>query len=258
MLHWQIYLSGLIAISFFALLGWILSLARDNVTHVNSMWSLFIGMSAYTYALFFYNLHPRTLLVLVLVTLWALRLSMYLAWRDWSTHEDRRYASMRKKHQPYFWFTSIYIIFGLHAITAWIVSLPLFSAISTPTPLNFLDYIGALIIVFGLFWEGVADGQLATFKSKPENQHKVLCDGLWQYCRHPNYFGECCVWWGFYLIALAAGAWWSITSPILVTFLLIKVRGIAVLEKDICNKHPDYAHYIKTTNSFLPKRRKVN
>lgn len=252
MIHWHIYFAGLMAIGLFALVGWVISLVRDNVTHVDSMWSLFLGMSAYTYALFFYELNPRTNLVLLLVTIWAIRLCAYLTWRNWNPHEDHRYAAIRKNNEPHFWLTSIYIVFGLQAVLAWVISMPLFGAIESKSALNGWDYLGALLFSIGFIWETMADWQLAVFKGNKSNQGKVLDTGLWRYSRHPNYFGECCVWWGFYLIALAGGAWWTIAAPILMTLLLIKVSGVALLEKDIGERRPAYADYIQRTNAFFP------
>lgn len=240
------------AIGLFALIGWVISLIRDNVTHVDSMWSLFLGMSAYTYALFFYELNPRTSLVLLLVTIWAIRLCAYLTWRNWNPHEDHRYAAIRKNNEPHFWLTSIYIVFGLQAVLAWIISMPLFGAIESKSALNGWDYLGTLLFSVGFIWETVADWQLAIFKGKKTNKGKVLDTGLWRYSRHPNYFGECCVWWGFYLIALAGGAWWTIAAPLLMTLLLLKVSGVALLEKDIAERRPEYAKYIQRTNAFFP------
>jgi steroid 5-alpha reductase family enzyme len=252
MIHWHIYFAGLMAIGLFALVGWVISLVRDNVTHVDSMWSLFLGMSAYTYALFFYELNPRTNLVLLLVTIWAIRLCAYLTWRNWNPHEDHRYAAIRKNNEPHFWLTSIYIVFGLQAVLAWVISMPLFGAIESKSALNGWDYLGTLLFAIGFIWETMADWQLAVFKGNKSNQGKVLDTGLWRYSRHPNYFGECCVWWGFYLIALAGGAWWTIAAPILMTLLLIKVSGVALLEKDIGERRPAYADYIQRTNAFFP------
>jgi steroid 5-alpha reductase family enzyme len=257
MMHWQVFFTGLLAIGLFSLAGWVLSLVRNNVTHVDSMWSLFLGMAAYTYALFFYALTPRTILVLVLVTLWAVRLCVYLTWRNWTPHEDHRYAVIRKNNEPFFWLKSIYIVFGLQAVLAWIISLPLFGAIASSDDVNlnsleFLDYLGVILVLAGLLLQTVADWQLASFKGKVNNKGKVLDTGVWRYSRHPNYFGECCIWWGFYLIAVSAGAWWSILSPILMTLLLLKVSGVALLEKDIVERRPAYADYIKKTNAFIP------
>jgi steroid 5-alpha reductase family enzyme len=252
MQHWQIYLSGLLSIGIFAFAGWCLSLVRNNVTHVDSMWSLFLALAAFSYAWMFNELNPRTFLVLFLVSLWALRLCIYLSWRNWNPHEDHRYAAIRKNNQPHFWLKSLYIIFGLQAVLAWIVSMPLFGAIASDSILNRWDVIGALLFTVGFVWETLADWQLSIFKAHPENKGKVLSSGLWRYCRHPNYFGECCVWWGFYLIAVAAGAWWTLAAPLVMTLLLLKVSGVALLEKDIAERRPAYRDYIQSTNAFLP------
>jgi steroid 5-alpha reductase family enzyme len=252
MQHWQIYLSGLLSIGIFAFVGWCLSLIRNNVTHVDSMWSLFLALAAFSYAWMFNELNPRTFLVLFLVSLWALRLCVYLSWRNWNPHEDHRYAAIRKNNQPHFWLKSLYIVFALQAVLAWIISMPLFGAIASDTILNGWDVIGALLFTLGFVWETLADWQLSIFKANPANQGKVLSTGLWRYCRHPNYFGECCVWWGFYLIAVAAGAWWTLAAPIVMTLLLLKVSGVALLEKDIAERRPAYRDYIKSTNAFFP------
>ena len=255
MWQWNIYCYSLIAIGLFALLGWLLSLARNNVTHVDSMWSLFFCLAAYTTAFFVLFNHPiasRVAMVLTLITIWALRLFIYLTWRNWGSHEDNRYVTMRANNEPHFWLKSVYIVFGLQAVLAWIISISLFGAIAGSALLNPLDYIGCVLVLIGFYWEFVADWQLSSFKANPKNKGKVLNTGLWRYSRHPNYFGECCVWWGFYLFALASGAWWAIISPILMTLLLLKVSGVSLLESTIIERRPAYADYIQNTNAFVP------
>lgn len=252
MFNWSIYFYSLVAIGLFALMGWMLSLVRDNVTHVDSMWSLFFMLASFTSALFVFDSTPRILLVLSLVSIWAIRLCAYLTWRNWGPHEDHRYVEIRRNNEPHFWLKSIYIIFGLQAVLAWVISLSLYGAIDSNAPINAVDYLGFILFAFGFYWETVADWQLSQFKANPANKGKVLDTGLWRYSRHPNYFGECCVWWGFYLIAIAGGAWWAIISPVLMTFLLLKVSGVSLLEKDIAERRPQYVAYIKSTNSFIP------
>lgn len=252
MIHWQIYLHGLMSIGLLALVGWLVSLFRKNVTHVDSMWSLFLMLAAYSYALKLNALSPRTFLVLFLVSLWAVRLCVYLTWRNWGPHEDHRYVAIRQNNEPHFWLKSIYIIFGLQAVLAWIISMPLFGAIESKVLLTRLDVLGGIVFTIGFVWEAIADWQLSIFKANPNNKGKVLNTGLWRYSRHPNYFGECCVWWGFYLIAAAGGAWWTIVGPMLMTLLLLKVSGVALLEKDIAERRPAYLSYIQNTNSFIP------
>lgn len=251
-MDWQLYFNGLIAMLAFGVLGWLISLYRNNVTHVDSMWSLFFLVAAAAYACCLPVISLRGNIVLALLAIWALRLCIYLTWRNWGPHEDHRYAAIRANNEPNFRIKSLYIVFGLQAVLAWIVSLPLLGAINSDSALNVLDILGALLVAFGFIWETAADWQLTRFKSQPANKGKVLNTGVWRFSRHPNYFGESCVWWGFYVIALAAGAWWALPSAILMTLLLLKVSGVSLLEKDIAERRPDYVQYIKTTNAFIP------
>ncbi len=255
MMVWPIYLYSLIAILLFAFLGWLLSLVRKNVTHVDSMWSLFFVIAAFTsahFVLFVYPAPARLILVLACVTIWAFRLSIYLTWRNWGTHEDSRYIKIRQNNEPYFWLKSSVIIFGFQGLLAWIISVSLHAAISALNPLNWLDYVALILFSYGLVWETLADLQLSQFKAKAVNKGKVLTTGVWQFSRHPNYFGECCIWWAFYLFALAGNAWWAIISPVLMTILLLKISGVSLLESTITERRPDYARYIMNTNAFLP------
>jgi len=251
-MNWNIYLNGLSALLGFACIGWIISLYRNNVTHVDSMWSLFFVIAGLTYASQMQTLTARSWIMLCLVMLWALRLCVYLTWRNWGPHEDHRYAAIRKNNAPGFRFKSIYIVFGLQAMLAWIISLPILGALTSAAPINALDISGIALVCFGLAWESIADLQLSRFKANPGNKGKVLNSGLWQYSRHPNYFGECCLWWGLFLIALAAGAWWAVPSALLMTLLLLKVSGVSLLEKDISRRRPEYTAYIQSTNAFIP------
>jgi steroid 5-alpha reductase family enzyme len=125
----------------------------------------------------------------------------------------------------------------------------------SPTPAHFtgLDILGFLVWVAGFSFEAVADWQLARFKADPANRGKVMNRGLWGYSRHPNYFGETLIWWGLFLIALATPlGWWAIISPVVITFLLLKVSGVVLLEKDIAERRPEYLEYLKTTSAFIP------
>ena len=254
-MSWPIYIYSLVTLLIFGFIGWLISLVRKNVTHVDSMWSLFFVLAAFTTAAFVLFVVPapaRLILVLACVTIWALRLFIYLTIRNWGPHEDSRYVKIRQNNQPHFWLKSIYIIFGLQAVLAWVISMSLFGAIKSTNPLNWLDYVGIILFVFGFIWETLADWQLSQFKANPKNKGKVLDTGVWRYSRHPNYFGECCVWWAFYLFAVAGGVWWAIISPILMTLLLLKVSGVSLLESTIIERRPAYAEYIKNTNAFIP------
>ena len=252
MFNWDDFLIILAVISLLAFAGWLISLVRHNVTHVDSLWSLFFALAAYTSYFLDENPSTRANLILALISVWALRLFTHLTIRNWGEPEDNRYVEIRKNNEPNFWIKSVYIIFGLQALLAWAISLSLYGAITSNSPLNILDYIGTILFAFGFFWEVFGDWQLTQFQKNKANKGQVLNTGLWRYSRHPNYFGECCLWWGFYLIAFAAGAWWAIISPIFITFLLLKVSGVSLLESTISERRPAYAHYKKTTNAFLP------
>jgi steroid 5-alpha reductase family enzyme len=122
----------------------------------------------------------------------------------------------------------------------------------SPRPLGILDFIGAGLWLLGMVFEAGGDWQLARFKAVPENRGKVMDRGLWRFTRHPNYFGDFCVWWGFYIIAVSGGAWWAMVGPLLMSALLMKVSGVTLLEKDIGERRPQYADYIRRTNAFFP------
>jgi steroid 5-alpha reductase family enzyme len=248
----SLYLSGLLVLAVFAVLAWPVSILKKDVSIVDSMWSLFFVVAAAAYYLLVPEPSVRAACMLVFVAVWGLRLSGYITWRNWGEGEDYRYAAMRERNDPGFWFKSLYIVFLLQAAIAWVVSLPLMGAITGRTPLGWLDAAGLLVFGAGLFFESVGDYQLARFKADPANKGQVMDKGLWRYTRHPNYFGDFCVWWGFYLIALSAGAWWSIIGPLVMTYALLKFSGVALLEKDISERRPEYAEYKKRTNAFFP------
>lgn len=252
MFDFGIYLQGLLAIAAFGVMGWLVSVMKRNVTLVDSMWSLFFLLALFVYVAAADAGSPRAYVVIALVSLWAVRLSAYLTWRNWGPHEDHRYQAIRKNNEAHFWLKSLYIVFGLQALLAWVISLPLLGIATSSEPLGWLDALGIALWLFGFLWESIADWQLASFKADPLNDGKVLDQGLWRYSRHPNYFGEFCLWWGYYLTALSAGAWWSLPAPLLMTLLLLKVSGVALLEKDIAQRRPHYAGYMARTNAFFP------
>ena len=246
------YLWGLLAILSAGSLIWIVSLVKRNVSIVDSLWAPMFVIAGLTYAMTQPETGPRTGLVVWLMGLWAIRLSGYITWRNWGEDEDVRYREMRANNEPHFSFKSLYIVFGLQGLIAWLVSLPLLAAIVSPTAINPLDYLGVAVWVVGMIFEAGADWQLTGFKADPTNRGKVLDTGLWRYTRHPNYFGNACIWGRLFVIGLASGGWWSILSPMLMIFLLLKVSGVALLEKDIEVWRPAYRDYITRTNAFFP------
>ena len=237
-----------------AIAAWGISLARRDVSIVDSLWSLFfLVMTAASVALTDLD-GPRALLVLTLITLWALRLSVYITVRNHGEPEDSRYQEIRRNNEPGFAFKSIYIVFLFQGFLAWVICLPALAAVSGQTAPGPLDYAGVAVWLVGMTFQVVGDYQLTQFRKQTDSHDQVLNTGLWRYTRHPNYFGEATVWWGIYLIARSAGSWWTVFAPLLMTFLLLRVSGVAMLEKDIANRRPAYREYIETTNAFIPGR----
>lgn len=242
------------AMAVLALIAWGVGSVRRNVGLVDIAWPLFFALAVATVATTATAWHERALLVAALVALWSLRLAAYLAWRNWSAPEDHRYRAIRERNQPGFVWKSLYLVFGVQALLAWLVAAPLVVGMlgGIEVPLGAVDAIGAVLVMVGVVLETVADAQLARFKADPRNAGQVLHTGLWRYTRHPNYFGEFCVWWGFYVIALATGGWWTVFSPLLMSVLLLRVSGVALLEKDIGERRPAYREYVARTNAFFP------
>ena len=242
-------LGGLLALG---VAGWLVSLPKRDVSIVDSLWSLMFLAAAAIYYVAVDATGPMSVLVLAMVALWAVRLAGYITWRNWGEGEDRRYQAIRARNQPGFEVKSLFLVFWLQAALAWIISVPLLAAIDTDAAPGLLAWTGVAVWAAGMFFEAVGDWQLARFKADPANRGKVMDRGLWRYTRHPNYFGNALIWWGFFIVALSAGGWWTVISPVLMTLLLLKVSGVALLEQDIAERRPAYRDYIRRTNAFLP------
>lgn len=247
-----LWLASLPGIVVLALIAWAVCTVRRNVGLVDIFWPLFFLTAAACYAIAAQPAGPRALPLLVLVAAWALRLAAHLAVRNWTAPEDHRYQAIRARNQPNFERKSLYLVFGLQGLLAWIVSAPLAAASAVQEPIGPLDWLGLALVAFGTVFEAVADAQLTLFRRDPASAGQVLDTGLWRFSRHPNYFGECCVWWGVYLVALAAGGAWTVFSPLLMTLLLLRVSGVALLEKDIGERRPRYRDYVARTSAFVP------
>ena len=254
--EFEAWLWGLVPLLAAATLTWMVSVAKRNVTIVDTLWPLLFVIAAFTYALAVPTDTARRPIVLALVTVWGLRLAIYLGSRSHGQPEDRRYQEIRHRNEPNFALKSLYLVFGLQAVLAWIISLPLLGAVASPLAPGWLDWVGLALWTIGFAFEAGGDWQLARFKSDPANRGKVMDRGFWRYTRHPNYFGDFCGWWGFYLMALSGGAWWSLPGPLLMSWLLLRVSGVTLLEKDIAERRPGYAEYVRRTNAFFPGPRK--
>lgn len=247
------WLWGLGAIVVIAIVTWLVSLLLRNASIVDSVWSLLFLAAAGTYALM--TSAPggaRRTLILVLVAIWAVRLAGYITWRNWGEGEDKRYVAMRKRQGPRFPLKSLFTVFLLQGLLAWVVSLPLLAAVDGTNSLGPLDYAGAALWLLGFAFEAGGDWQLARFKSDPANDGLVMDRGFWRYTRHPNYFGDFAQWWAFFLVGLAAGGWWALPGPVLMSYLLLRVSGVSLLERTIEKTRPKYADYVARTNAFFP------
>ena len=234
---------------------WLISLRLRDSSIVDSFWGTgFVIANWFYFAQTPNGTEPRRWLLAALVSIWGLRLSIYILRRNWGKGEDPRYAKWRQEAGPAWWWRSFFKVFLLQGILLWVISIPLLAAqfSASPARLTVVDGLGTLLWLVGFTFEAVGDAQLARFKADPANKGKLLTTGVWRYTRHPNYFGDAAQWWGYFLIAVAAGAWWTILSPVLMTLLLVRVSGVALLEKTLIDAKPGYREYARTTNAFVP------
>ena len=251
----SIYLINLLAVVCMMVIGWVFSVRKQNVTIVDSLWGMGFVLIAWLTLFQLDGMGGRSLLITVLTTLWGVRLTLYLTWRNYGKGEDPRYALWRKAGGERFWITSLFKVFLLQAFFLWAIALVIQAgqAGSGSEGLGWLDLTGTMIWLTGFVFEAVGDWQLARFKANPANRGQVMDQGLWRYTRHPNYFGESMIWWGLFIIALSHPAnWWTVVSPVIITSVLLKMTGIPLTEKLIVEKRPGYRDYIRNTSAFLP------
>ncbi len=251
----QVYTQGLLLILLLVTILWIISIFLRNVSIVDLFWGMGFVIANGWY--FFANeaITSRQILLLVLVTIWGFRLSIYLAWRNIGKGEDFRYREFRKNYgEKNYWWISYFQTFLLQGILMWLISSTLWGANQNHNvnDINIIDYLGLLVWVTGFIFEAGGDYQLAKFKLNLANKGKVLNTGFWRYTRHPNYFGDAAVWWGYGILCIAAGEYWCLFGSVLMTLLIIKVSGVALLEKTLKVQKPQYLDYIQKTNSFFP------
>ena len=249
---WQVYIETLVLMFGLGVITWLYSLYRDDVSIVDSLWPVMFLAGSFYVLLAAPQVLARNWLVLAMVSVWAMRLSIFLTVRNWGQPEDRRYQQIRSNNSPHFGFKSLYIVFGLQAMIAWLVFFGLLPLLYKTAQFNLLDAIAIVMWFVGMVFESLADFQLHRFNRNPSNHGKVLDTGLWRYTRHPNYFGEFLVWWAFFLMAAGSGYWWCILSPVIMTALLLKVSGVGLMEKGMDGRRPGYQEYAERTNTFFP------
>ncbi|MFK7933913.1 MAG: DUF1295 domain-containing protein [Saprospiraceae bacterium] len=232
---------------------WLVSLAVKDASIIDIFWGFGFVIIVWFYAYQIDNFGVRQYLLLSLVSIWGLRLSLYLAGRNIGKGEDYRYVQMRKAGGKNWWWTSFFRVFFLQGWILWIISSVFVPALADTSPLGVLDYIGVSLWAIGFFFEVVGDYQLSQFKKNRSSSAEVLATGLWKYTRHPNYFGDTTLWWGYFFLALSFSTGWiHIFSPLFMTFLLLKISGVAMLEKGLSKTKPKYEDYIRRTSAFIP------
>lgn len=250
------FLTAGIAILFLMTALWLLSLLIKDSSIVDIYWGAGFVIAGWIYfALTPSGFIARKILITLLVFIWGMRLSIHIYLRNREKGEDYRYRRWREEAGSSWWWKSYFKVFLLQGLLMWIISAPLLAAQAFPRPRDFtiMDILGTAVWGLGFYFESIGDYQLSQFKSDPENEGKLLTSGLWRYTRHPNYFGDAAQWWGFYLIA--ANTWTgaaTIFSPLLMTYLLLKISGMALLEEDLKEKKPGYEEYMERTNAFIP------
>lgn len=244
---------GLAAIVVLFTLLWLWSVRLQNSSIADVAWGPGILVIGLTYYFTSDGFPLRAHLTLALVAIWAIRLAAHLGLRMRLEGEDYRYVRWRDEYEDSWWYVSYVRVFLVQAVLAWAVSLPIYFAIVSlrPPSLTLFDYLGVVLFVAGLGFEAVGDEQLRRFRANRANKGKVLDTGLWRYTRHPNYFGEALLWWGFGMIGLSTGGVPGLLGPAIFTYLLIYVSGVAMLESTLVGK-TGYIQYVGRTPAFVP------
>jgi steroid 5-alpha reductase family enzyme len=234
---------------------WIISLMVNNASIVDIVWGAGFAINSWVLAVTIDGDSGRQILVAVLVGVWGVRLAGYLAKRNIGHGEDWRYVAMRKKQGAKFPVMSLITVFGLQGVLMWIVSLPVMFANADSTPgVGPIAVMGILVWLVGFGFEAVGDMQLARFKKNPDNQGKVMDQGLWSLTRHPNYFGDALLWWGIGIVAAETGSGViGFIGPVVMTYLLMRVSGVPILEKSLQRRREGYAEYVAKTSGFIPR-----
>jgi steroid 5-alpha reductase family enzyme len=249
-------LAGGIAVLAYVVAVWVLSLLMKNASIMDIFWGPGFLLAAIVYA----TVAPdgfagRQALVIALLAIWSVRLAGYILVRNAGLGEDYRYQRWRREAPEAFWWRSLFQVFLLQGGLCWVISAPLLLAVASDSPDEFtiLDFVGIAAWTAGFLFEAIGDFQLARFKSDPASKGRVMDRGLWRFTRHPNYFGEATLWWGYFLIALATPwGWVTAFSPALMTFLLVRVSGAALLERGLRKRREGYEDYIRKTSAFVP------
>lgn len=255
----EVYLYSIIYIPIFALFGWLVSRIVGDASVADIFWGLgFVGLGWLSW-----SIERGSIMIPILITLWGIRLALHIGIRNYSKGPDFRYEKMRKQNPSTWWWWSFFKVFLLQAMLLLVIGLVVIEGASqhtSPTKHIVFIAIGIAIAIVGLLYESLADYQLVRFKSLRRQgatkEGSILDTGLWKYSRHPNYFGEFVFWWGVFLTTISiSNSYWTVISPLLISFLLLKVSGVTMLEKGMLERRPAYADYTAETPSFFPRFR---
>ncbi|MFA7302812.1 MAG: DUF1295 domain-containing protein [Candidatus Paceibacterota bacterium] len=239
-------------------LWFVVSLLKKRNDVADLAWGLGFVLMAWAALYLSGTSEPRQLVVNALVTVWGLRLASHIYARNKGKAEDYRYAQWRKDWGKWFYLRSYAQVYLLQGVLLSLIATPVLHINSSGgSALGALDVVGVAVWLVGFFFEVVGDAQLARFIQNPANKGHLMQSGLWAYTRHPNYFGEVTQWWGIWLIALSvAGGAYAGIGPLTITFLILKVSGVPLLEQKMA-ENPEFAEYKKRTSMFLPLPRRV-
>ena len=239
---------------------WIVSLLVKDASIVDIFWGpAFIVLGSSLLVSMDQVYSERSLFILFLVSLWAIRLASHIGFRNIGHGEDFRYVEWRKESGKNYWWHSFIRVFLLQGGLCTLVGVSIYFGYLNEKPLSFIETMFSSTIFFiGLAWESISDLQLKAFRKNPKNKGKICKSGLWKYSRHPNYFGDSLFWWGItiYCFALSNNLLIFI-APIIMTYLLLRVSGVTMLENRLSKKKDGYTEYINSTSSFIimPKRK---
>lgn len=246
--------AAIVTIACLMLATWSISLMRRDASIVDIAWGLGFVLTAWAARFVTGASGAGNWLLLMMVTIWGLRLTVYLAKRNLGKGEDFRYRAMRRKYGARFGMVSLYTVFGLQGALMFIVSLAVtLGQRDTDAGAGFVALLGFIVWAVGVYFEAVGDAQLARFKRDPRNADQIMDQGLWALTRHPNYFGDCLVWWGLAIVGSAQGAGiWAFLGAAVMTVLLVRVSGAAMLDRLLAKRKPGYAEYMERTSGFIP------
>jgi steroid 5-alpha reductase family enzyme len=252
---WTVFWQNGVAVLALLAVLWIASVIKKDVSIVDPWWSMAFLLIT-TRTMLATGVSSGQVLVLVLVAAWALRLWLHLLIRSRGKPEDPRYTAFRKHYgSERYWWISFFQVFVLQGVLATMISLPLQVVEASPHAIGVTEVLGGALFLVGFIFEWIADRQLQAFRDDPSRRGQVMDSGLWRYSRHPNYFGEALLWWGFWLCSLAVpSGWLTFPAPALMTFLLLRVSGVKLLDKHLSRTKPAYAEYIRRTPAFVPGR----